>query len=401
MEIITYLLSPFPLFYFYAASRLRGREFEVRGKLRPPELPPADKRRLWFHGVSVGEVLSLVPLVRELSSRGFDAVVSTTTSTGYRVAKKKFPDLPVFYFPLDLPHVVEKFLDAVQPHGVVIAETELWPNFIKRTSKRGIPLFLVNGRISSRSFRWYKRIKPLMREILSSFHCICVQNEEYRRRFLQMGAPREKVLVTGNMKADFEIDSHPSVKIEGAYMVAGSTMDREEDLFVLEAFKAFRGRGKLVIAPRHPERAEETLAAARETGFRVLRRSGWKGEQGWEVMVLDTMGELAGLYNGALLSVIGGSIKPFGGHNLLEPAYFSTPIAFGPHMENFFDLAQQFLEEGAALMFKTREELSRIMGRALSGELRSSGKKARSVLDKLRGAVEKNASLISSSFETP
>jgi len=401
LEVFTYLLAPFPLFYFYASSKLKGREFEVKGKFNPPDLPSKEKRRLWFHGVSVGEVLSLAPLLKRMAEEDFELLLSTTTSTGYRVAKRKFPSVPVFYFPLDLPHVVEKFLKRIQPDGIVIAETELWPNFIKRACKRDIKLFIVNGRLSLKSLRWYKRIKPLMKNLLGCFHCICVQNEEYRQRFLQIGAPRNKLFVTGNMKADFEIKPEVSLKIKEPYIVAGSTMDREEDAFVLEAFKGFDKRGKLIIAPRHPERAEQTLEAALEAGFLPVRRTAWDGRGDWQVMVLDTMGELAGLYEGALLSIIGGSIKPFGGHNLLEPAYFSSPIAFGPHMENFFDLAEQFLSEGAALLFKNPEELRYIIEKAFGGELEEVGRRARGLLEKLKGAVNDNASFILSAFKSP
>ncbi len=399
MEIFTYLLAPFPLFYFYASSKLKGKEFEVKGKLAPPELPPKKKRRLWFHGVSVGEVLSLAPLLKRMAEEDFELLLSTTTSTGYRVAKKKFPSIPVFYFPLDLPHVVEKFLKKIQPDGIIIAETELWPNFIKRACKRDIKLFIVNGRLSSKSLRWYKRIKPLMQRLLACFGCICVQNQEYRQRFLQIGAAQDKVFVTGNMKADFEIKSESSLRIEGPYVVAGSTMDREEDAFVFEAFKGFENRGKLIIAPRHPERAEETFRISQEAGFKTIRRTRWEGGDDWEVMVLDTMGELAGLYKEALLSIIGGSIKPFGGHNLLEPAYFSSPIAFGPHMENFFDLAEQFVKEGAALVFRTPQELRGLIEKAFSQKLKDVGRRARDLLEKLKGAVDKNASIILSAFE--
>ncbi len=393
LEIATYLLSPFPLSYFYLKSRIKGKDFVLKDKFRPPELPPKKQKRIWLHGVSVGEVLSLAPLVKALEDKNLELAISTTTSTGMRVAKGKFPNHPVFYFPLDFPHVVERFLEEVEPDGVVIAETELWPNFILRAHRKGVKLFLVNGRISPASFRWYRRLRSLMKRVISSFDAICVQNREYYQRFLELGAPAERIFITGNMKADFEIKGELPFKIPGPYMVAGSTMDREEDKFVLRAFWKFRERARLVLAPRHPERAGESFAEAVSMGFSTIKRS--QGQEGnWQVMILDTMGELALLYRNSLLSIIGGSIRPYGGHNLLEPAFFSSPVAFGPHMENFRDLAEEFLREGGALLFRTRDELSSIMSQALDGKLAWAGEKGREILERLKGATRRNAEII-------
>ncbi|MCD6454879.1 MAG: hypothetical protein J7L62_06225, partial [Candidatus Aminicenantes bacterium] len=276
---------------------------------------------------------------------------------------------------------------------IIIAETELWPNFLLTAKKMDIPIFLVNGRMSASSYVWYKRFKGIMRKIMDSFTLVCVQSQEYRRKFIDVGAPENKVVVTGNMKADFEITKTTDISIiKFKYIIAGSTMDAEEDNFILKAFKKSKCEARLIIAPRHPERAEETFEAAKSFGFNVCRRTQMK--ENWDVMVLDTMGELAGLYSGAKLSIIGGSIKPYGGHNLLEPAYFGSPIAFGLHMENFNDLAEEFIREGAALIFKTENELASIMKEASQGNLALIGEKGKKVLNRLKGASRKNAELI-------
>ena len=365
----------------------------VGKRLHPPAIAKKERKRLWLHGVSVGEVVSLYPLANLLEEKGIEVLVSTTTSTGMEIARKKLAKFYLFHFPFDLPFVVRKFLRVIDPNGIVIAETELWPNFINESWRMGIPIFLVNGRVSEGSLRGYRKLRPFMKNLLGKFNLICVQSEDYREKFIDIGAAPSKVVVTGNMKADFEIGlSSAEFPIDEPYMVVGSTMSREEDRFVLEAYKDAKLREKLVIAPRHPERTWETFEETAKFGFKVQKKS--KVEKEWDVLVLDTMGELPHFYSKAELSIIGGSIGEFGGHNLLEPAYFGSPIAFGPHMENFRDLSEEFLREKAAIIFKTKEELSNIMRIAVDGKLAEKGKKGREVLNKLKGATKKNAELI-------
>ncbi len=365
----------------------------IRERLSPPDFPPKKSKRLWIHGVSVGEILSLYPLAVELKRKGIEIVVSTTTFTGMEVARKRFKEFYVFHFPFDLPIVLKKYFRKIDPDGVIIAETELWPNFITYARNRGIPVFLVNGRLSHDSFIWYRRLKHFMEKIMNQFELICVQSESYRDMFLKIGAPPSKVIITGNMKADFEISRGTAgFEITAPYVIAGSTMDVDEDRFVLSAFKKSGLNVKLVLAPRHPERADESLNAAIEMGFKATRRTSMS--DGWEVLILDTMGELAALYAGAILSIIGGSIKSYGGHNLLEPAFFASPIAFGPHMENFKDLSEEFVRENAALLFKTEDELAEIIKRAGEGKLKETGQRGKEVLERLKGATLRNAELI-------
>lgn len=365
----------------------------ITERIFPPKLPFKKGKRLWIHGVSVGEILSLYPLAVELKNRGLEVVVSTTTFTGMEVAKKRFRGFYVFHFPFDLPVVLKRFFKVIEPDGVVIAETELWPNFISTAKGRGIPVFLVNGRLSHGSFVWYRRLRFFMEKIMEQFELICVQSENYRDMFLKIGAPPSRVIITGNMKADFEISRGVAgFEVPNPYIVAGSTMNLEEDKFVLSAFRRSRVNAKLILAPRHPERADESLKAALNMGFNAKKRTDVSRE--WDVLILDTMGELAALYSGAILSIIGGSIKPFGGHNLLEPAFFASPIAFGPHMENFRDLAEEFLREKAAILFETEDELAEIIRKAEEGRFENTGRRGYEVLNRLKGATRRNAELI-------
>lgn len=392
-RIISYLIFPLALTYYYLRSKIRGKKLVIKERFIPPEVPPKKGKRLWIHGVSVGEILSLYPLAVELKNRGLEVVVSTTTFTGMAVAKKRFRGFYVFHFPFDLPVVLKRFFRIIEPDGVVIAETELWPNFISTARSRGVPVFLVNGRLSQGSFVWYRRLRFFMENIMEQFELICVQSENYRDMFLKIGAPPSRVIITGNMKADFEISrGEAGFEISKPYMVAGSTMDLEEDRFILTAFRRSRVNVKLILAPRHPERADESLRTALALGFNAKKRTEMKGE--WDVLILDTMGELATLYSGAILSIIGGSIKPFGGHNLLEPAFFASPIAFGPHMENFRDLAEEFLREKAALVFETEDELAEIIRKAEEREFEDIGRRGYEVLNRLKGATRRNAELI-------
>lgn len=394
-------LFALPLMGIYLLkARIKGKKVHLKERFFSPDLPSKKgKKRIWFHGVSVGELISLKPLIEEVNRRhpDWEIVISTTTHAGMNVAQKNFP-FPLFFFPADFPSVVKNFLKRIQPDLIVIAETELWPNVIYISSSLGIPVVIVNGRISEKSFPHYKKAKFFFSKILKKITKICVQNEDYKKMYLELGAPQDRVLITGNMKADFKlslktVDWDRELLLEGEkVIVAGSTMDGEEEAFILDAYERAERPQKLIIAPRHLERVPEVERLLIERKIPYSLRS--RPETGWQVLILNSMGELASLYSKASLAIIGGSIKAYGGHNLLEPAYFSVPVAFGPHMENFADLAKNFQKEGGALSFNTIEELAHLMKRAAKGELEHAGKKARRVLLSLQGASKKNADVI-------
>ncbi len=398
-NLLLHLLGPLVITLYFLRAKLRGRKVHIAERFWPPSLPPKRKPRIWLHGVSVGELLCLLPLYEELRSRRSDVeiVISTTTDAGMRTARSRFPE-PVFFFPADFPSVVRAFLRRVKPDVVVVAETELWPNFIVQCWKMGVPLIVVNGRLSDRSFRRYRLVRFFMKGLLRKITLIAAQTQRYKERFLALGAEESRVVVTGNMKADYKIRvkemSWEEIGLEEGekVIVAGSTMSSQEEEYILEAYRKAGFCQRLVIAPRHLERVDELKELLQEKGFSFACRT--ERPSSWQVLILNTIGELAGLYSRASLAIIGGSIMPFGGHNLLEPAWFAVPIAFGPHMENFRDLASTFLAKGASLFFSSVDELADIIKGACAGKLEEAGKRAKEVLLSLQGASRRNAEII-------
>ena len=324
---------------------------------------------VWIHAVSVGEVLAAKCLISALQNTHVRSpiILSTITTSGQSLAKQEVPGAAaLFYFPFDWNICVQRFLEKFQPRAVILIETEIWPNFVRACSRRGVPVFLANGRLSEKSFARYSRIKRFMRDILRRFETIGVQTHEDRRRFLELGAIDEKVKVTGNLKFDFPspdikgqsdllawIHRALALDSESPVIVVGSSMKGEEAFF-LKAFCQVQHEvpeARLILAPRHPERFAEVAMLLRESGIPFQRRTQHNGAEsvpGARVLLLDTIGELRAVYSMASVAVIGGSFLPFGGHNLLEPAALGKAIVFGPEMGNFKEMSRLFLHEHAA-----------------------------------------------------
>ena len=344
--------------YYLARFRKYGPSF--RERLGFVEAEPG-KATVWVHAVSVGEVRAVGHLIEGLR-RQFSQhrmVVSTTTATGRALVGERSDIDRVVYFPLDLPGTVRRSLDRLRPDLVIVAETEIWPNFVRECNRRGIPVFLVNGRISDSSFRRYRRVRRWLATVLEGYRLLGMQSESDADRIRQIGAPAGKVAVFGNLKYDFsgapgDLDPQfrDTLKCWQPLMVAASTTSGEEPL-VLEAFRQLhevQPNLKLLVAPRHPERFSEVSALIESAGFSGCRRS--RLSLNWEkadVLLLDTIGELSSVFEYATLVFMGGSLVPRGGHNVLEPALFSKPVVFGPHMENFRDIARLFVESKAAI----------------------------------------------------
>ncbi|MGH9425606.1 MAG: 3-deoxy-D-manno-octulosonic acid transferase, partial [Terriglobia bacterium] len=302
--------------------------------------------------------------------------VSTATLTGQTLARKKLAaEIGVFYFPLDWRFTVRKSLDTIQPSTVLIAETEIWPNFLRECSARSIPVLLVNGRLSDRSVSRYRKIRPFMRRILKDISFCCMQTELDRDRLLSLGMDPGKMEVAGNLKYEIAAPGEIEAKTEGYrqllglspnrfVVVAGSTM-RDEEPLVLAAFETLRAaclEAVLVIAPRHPERFREVEKLLSVRSVAYVKRSDlspatYGRSQDQQVVLLDTMGELATLYTLASVVFIGGSLVPTGGHNILEPALFRKPTLFGPSMSNFREMSEYFLQRHAAVQVKDSAEL--------------------------------------------
>ncbi|PYM66546.1 MAG: 3-deoxy-D-manno-octulosonic acid transferase [Candidatus Rokuibacteriota bacterium] len=345
-----------------------------------PLVPGAD--RFWVHAVSVGEVMAAVPLVQALRARWpkTEIVVSTVTGTGAEVARARLgAAASVFTFPLDLPGATRRAVVRVRPRCFVALETELWPNLLRALGRARVPATLANGRISDRSYRRYRLVRPLFRRVLSHVGLFAMQSEEDARRIISLGARPERVMVTGNLKME------APTEVAGAeqrwrrllhlgpdrVVVAGST-HRGEEGPVLDALLAARSRGearlRLVLAPRHPERLDEVEALVRARGLSLARRSRIGAGTPVDVIVLDTVGELAELYAVADVIFVGGSLVPAGGHNVIEPALHAKPVLFGPHMANFRAASTLLLDGGAAVQVGDGAELAVALARLLADE---------------------------------
>jgi len=388
----------------------------------PPAVPPGDGPTIWVHAVSVGETNASVPLLRRLRERAPRArlLLSNVTVTGRGTAEKALAGVTEgrFYFPFDFPGICGRFLDRVRPDAVVVVETEIWPNFLAECVRRGVPVVIVNGRLSERSFRGYARFRWFFAPVLRTLRAISAQTREDADRFVALGADPSVVKVGGNLKFDV---SHPGKgatslsgilereKTAGArWIVAGSTHEGEEAA-VLRAFAAARQVDpgiRLLLAPRHPERFPVVEAMLREEGFPAVRRTSileGTGRFDETVLLLDTVGELPSAYAAADLAFVGGSLVPKGGHNVLEPAWHGVPTVVGPHMENFREIADVFLGAGGLLQVSGEEELSSVFMRFASSPdaYSGTGRKGKELFDRFGGASDRNADAVLSALRPP
>jgi 3-deoxy-D-manno-octulosonic-acid transferase len=351
----------------------------------------------------VGEVLVARGLVEGLKAR-FPArrvIVSTTTETGNALARKALAADGVFFSPLDLPRSVRRALAGLNPALLVLVETEIWPNLIHEAHRRGTRVAVANGRLSPRSFPRYLRLRPLLARVLGEVDVFLMQGEAHAERARRIGAPPGRVRVTGNIKYDAPSSASSSPSALAALLgeaasplwVAGSTMAGEEEL-VLRALAEARAVVpglRLLIAPRHPERVGDVAALAERAGHRVVRRSAL-GTTAWrdgDVLLLDTMGELAQAYPFATVVFVGGSLVPTGGHNVLEPGVAGRAVIVGPHMENFQEIADEFRKAGALVQIGQAGDLGPAVARLLKdpGERERLGDRARALVEGNRGAL--------------
>ena len=394
-------------------ERLGGipQEIIARAKASPGSI--------WIHAVSVGEVLAAQPLVERLKASFADRLVfvSTTTETGQRLARERLRCADaVFYFPLDWILAVRRALGAIEPAIVIIMETEIWPNFLGEARRRGIPVVFVNARISEGSFARFKRWKFLAGEFyeraLSGADIFLAQTPEDAARLREMGASEERVEVTGNLKYDSDPPEMSALGIwfetqiqqqeRWPVLVAGSVVEGEEAA-VLAAYDIVQRhwrRALLVMAPRKPDRFEAAAAVVAASGWTVIRRSRLSLEapldENVDVLILDSIGELAGLYLFADAVFVGGSLAPAGGHNILEPAWFSKVPVFGTSMENFRDMANQFLEAKAGVQVASGQQLGKVWVQLIedNGRRERMGKTARQLSERNRGATARAISRI-------
>lgn len=435
----------FALLPYFAYQALRHGKYAGSFKERLGWLPvqpgstEVSRETIWLHAVSVGEFLAAKPLMDRLRAElpAYRLVVSTATLTGQNLARAESNGFDAtFYFPFDWKFSVRRALDRVKPSIVIILETELWPNFLSECRKRNVIVILANGRISERSFRRYGRVRSLIRRAIGDFSLMIMQSEADAERARQLGA--SLVRVCGNLKYDvavenvtspdgsdlrFEISNTESAKrdivatdidqsfglsLSSQLIVAGSTAPGEEAL-LLASLREVRGhRGlegtRLLIAPRHPERFNEVARLISESGFSFARRSDFlsTGRRDSketssvdgasleaDIVLLDTIGELALVYRFATVVFVGGSLVPRGGHNVIEPAAFAKPIIVGPHTENFRQIVSDFARAGALVQAGPKAlagELIRLLTN--HGEAHAMGQRAWKILNANRGATE-------------
>jgi 3-deoxy-D-manno-octulosonic-acid transferase len=412
---------------YYALRSWRNGEgpatFHERFGGLPPEIlarAAGPTASIWIHAVSVGEVLAAKPLADALKKKypNFGVFVSTTTETGRRLAQERLQSADgIFYFPLDWVVPVRRALTAIHPRMVIVMETEIWPNFLREAHRRRIPVIFANARISERSFVRYKQwrflVEPFFKRVMEDADIFLAQTPEDATRLREMGASEVRVEVCGNLKYDGD---PPAIGGFGAWLarqiqtqerwpvlVAGSVVAEEEEA-VMAAYDVVQRQWRhalLVLAPRKPGRFDAAAKIAAEGGWTVIRRSTIDTaaplDENSDVLVLDSIGELAGLYSLADAVFVGGSLVASGGHNILEPAWFARPPVFGESMENFQDMASQFLAAQAGVQVKSGQQLGKVWVKLIEDNVlrERMGRSAQQLSERNRGATARVLSRIS------
>jgi 3-deoxy-D-manno-octulosonic-acid transferase len=414
--VLLVVLSPYFLYQALRHNKYLGSLGQRFGYL-PVSFNLDGDESIWVHAVSVGEVLAARPLMSALRKRypSLRLFLSTTTLSGQQLARRSISDVDaVFYLPFDWGFTVRRTLNLVKPRLFVMVETEIWPNLLRECRRRGIRTVLVNGRISYRSFPRYRIVRPLFRKVLQDVERFCVQGEETARRLTELGADPSRITVTGSLKFE-SMHATPTpgrgpervlrffrISPNRPVLVAGSTMRGEEELIV-RAFNRYRAtaigsHALLVLAPRHPERFGEAERICRQEGLSTIRRSELPidAEPRADAVILDTIGELSQLYQIATAVFVGGSLVPTGGHNILEPAVFGKPIVFGPHMQNFSEITEAFVTNGAAVQVRSERELDDAILSLMNDPVRRArlGAAARALVDANRGAKDRTLAVI-------
>lgn len=413
------LLSPWLIYKALTTGKYRrGMWRKLTGRV--DFAPAAGERVVWFHGVSVGEIHLLRQVVASFRKRHpeLTCVISTTTDTGYEEARKHFADLPVVYWPLDFTWAVKRALHTVNPELVVLAEGEVWPNFLLAAKKQGIPVAIINGRMSPRSTRHYAWLGKLGRWLFGKIDLLAVQTEEYASNYRALGAAPDRVQVTGNVKYDGVAADRNNPKTRDlarlfqvqpgeTVWVAGSTQAPEEEI-TLAIYERVRDKYpnlRLFLVPRQKDRFEEVAQLLERSGLTWLRRSSLRPDASRPtphasrppIVLVDTIGELAALWGLADLAFVGGSMDGRrGGQNMIEPAAYGAAVVFGPHVWNFKDTSTRLVKAGAALQVDNAAMLELVVRQLLGdAELRASlGAKAQAFVQAQQGATERTLDLL-------
>lgn len=411
-SVLFYLALPFLFLRLLWRSR-HLPAYRKRLSERLGYYPFTLKRSIWVHAVSVGEVLAAIPLIKALQLRypSFSFLVTTMTPTGAERVKAAFgKEVFHVYLPYDLPDAMNRFLNEMNPIISIIMETELWPNLIAKCSKKGIPICLVNARLSEKSAKGYRRIGGLTKYMLNHLTMIAAHGEQDAARFISLGAPREKVSVTGNIKFDLELK--PTLKAQSEDVrqqlgqdrfvwIAASTHEGEEEKVLVAHQKLLEkySDALLILVPRHPDRFDTVMKLCEQNGLNTVRRSTQVSSvemQQASVYLGDTMGELLMLYGVADVAFVGGSLVSTGGHNMLEPGALGKPILTGPYLFNFAEISELFLSKKALIKLPDSQVLTEQLIYLVEhpDECQQMGKRALEVVNANRGALQKQLTLL-------
>jgi 3-deoxy-D-manno-octulosonic-acid transferase len=435
---VSLVLLPYFIYQALRHGKYVGSLNERLGSL-PESARGAGRPTIWVHTVSVGEFIAARPLIALLKQKkaAYRVVVSTTTLTGQQLARADCPALldAVFYFPFDWAFIARRVLAHVAPDVVIILETELWPNFLRQSRKLNVATVIANGRISPRSFSRYRRVRSFIKRVINDASLLIMQSEADAERALALGADPARVRVCGNIKYDNsmarpvstgspatssrrgasensihdELDNQFALSTSPRLIVAGSTAPGEEKMLLATLMQVRARTGledaRLLIAPRHPERFNEVASLIAQSGFKLARRSQYKDQaphntpvkaaRESDVILLDTIGELAAVYRFAAVVFVGGSLVPRGGHNIIEPAAYAKPIIVGPHTENFRQIISDFYRADALVQISSTvadasdsfaHEVIRLLSDRKTAQ--SIGERAHDILMRNRGATE-------------
>lgn len=375
------------------------------------------ERPIWVHAVSAGELMATRPFLEGLlKNYSSPILVSTTTEAGYRIAKKSFSQIPTVFFPFDFPLIIKNFIYSVRPKIFIAIESEIWPNLLRILKKKKIPAVLVNGRLSERSYSNYRRLGGFNRRLFSQLTCLGMRTSTESERIIHLGAKRERVFVTGNLKYDAAFSLRERIEPEqiretlkilqqaqdvnkDSPVIVFGSLHPEEEEGIIQHCAQLRNLAPLIFAPRHPERSNLPTFLKRKDLKYILWSKYKKSTEGWDrekIVILDTMGELPLFYRLATLVFVGGSLIPWGGHNILEPAAFKKPVLFGPYMGNFLEEAAALKASGGAIEVKDAEGLSSAFSELLANpkDTKSMGEACFQVVKQHLGATEKSLELI-------
>ena len=378
-----------------------------------------EKTDIWMHAVSVGEILASLPFLKALKKEfpSKKIVLSTTTYTGQKIARDRFPEADrIMYTPVDAIFCTRRVVSLLKPEIFITVETELWPALFQALKNIDSRIVILNGRISNASYQGYKKIILFMKKLLPKVDYFYMQDDGGAERIINLGADRNKVGIMGNFKFDMEFDHSTSLNwlypANNDILLAASTHKGEEEI-ILDAYMIIKKTFtelKLVLAPRHPERFDEVAELISKKGYSYVRRSeiiqdteirGQRSVSAPDIILLDSVGELPSVFANITITFVGGSLVPIGGHNIFEPAYWSKPIIFGPHMDNF-PAAAEFLDSNAALEVASSKNISDTVIDLLNNNDKAVqlGKNAKKIVDKNTGAVKKAIDLVRSYIGT-